>query len=109
MIAERISALLESLGSTPDDVANQLRDRSITGTPEDPCSCPIANLIKAEIPEAADRSLWDGSDEPGSFFVCRNYVRAPDGEITPPYAVGLFIYGFDNGIDYNDLRDEVDE
>jgi hypothetical protein len=108
-LQERVKELLDSLGETADEVADFLRSRGITGTPEDPCFCPIANLIKVEIPEAADSFLWDTDDEVAGFFVCRNYVKAPDGEITPPHPVAQFIFEFDNNGAYDYLSDEVDE
>ena len=107
-ITDKVREVLEGLGSTPDDVADSLRAGGITGTPEDPCFCPIAKLIKFAVPEAADEDLWDSDEEVAVYFVCRNFVRTPDGEFTPPYAVAQFIYRFDNEGGYVDLIDEED-
>ena len=106
-IADQVRVLLESLGDTPDQVADTLRARGITGFPEDPTYCPIANLIKAEVPAAANQDLWtyDLGDE--GYFVCMSYVQifGESDELRPPMPVKKFIAAFD-GLDeaYLDLR-----
>lgn len=101
-IADKVRELLEGLGSTADDVADMLRAKGITGTPEDPCNCPIANLIKAEIPGAADEELWDTDEEVADYFVCSMFVRADFNSFNPPLAVSEFIRRFDD-CHYSDL------
>lgn len=108
-VRTRVIELLGSLGSTADEVADSLRTRGITGTPEDPCHCPIANLIRAEFPES-DAQGWtvDPCAEPG-WYVFRSEVGTSDGRFAPPAPVQKFIEHFDGypgALRYDDLRAE---
>lgn len=101
-LKERIEKLLRSLGQTPDDVADRLRARRITGVREDGCDCPIARLIKAEIPES--RGDWK---VPGNeWLVTSGQVGFPGGHVDTPLAVDEFITVFDLGLD---LAEDVDD
>lgn len=108
-IAEQIRVLLYSLGATPDEVADSLRARGIRGVVEDPCWCPIAVLIRREIPGADDTDQWATDPDDGGFFVCKDYIRVPDdADAVPPLAVYQFIELFDindPGGRYEDLRE----
>ena len=100
-LKQRVGELLKSLGDTADEVAGGLRQRGIKGAKDDGCCCPIANLIKAEFPEARD-GKW--SDDDGAWFVCESYVRTPDGVLrTRATAIGEFIEAFDEGIPSDDF------
>lgn len=99
-LKERVEVLLRSLGDTADEVADSLRARSIKGTRDDGCKCPIAKVIAAEIPESSGAE-WD--DEDGKWFVSQGYVRTPAGDLWPPAAVSEFIEIFDDfGISSDD-------
>jgi hypothetical protein len=41
----RVLQLLRDLGSTPDEVASSLAAQDVTGVPDDPRCCPIANYL----------------------------------------------------------------
>ena len=45
---EAILERLAALGDSPDDIARSLEARGITGVPEDPECCVLANYLKAE-------------------------------------------------------------
>lgn len=104
-LKERIEKLLRSLGQTADDVADSLRARRITGYREDGCNCPIANLIKAEIPEAREGD-WTEVDNP--WLVTNDRVTTPAGPVDTTLAVAEFIGAFDHGyelaLDPDDIR-----
>jgi hypothetical protein len=108
-VRDRVKDLLDSLGATADEVANSLRTRGISGTPEDPCHCPIANLIRSVFPESdAQGWTYDPDGDPG-WFVSGTEVWTCDGRIKPPYPVAEFIEHFDGypaSLRYDDLRAE---
>lgn len=101
-LKERIETLLRSLGQTPDDVADSLRARGITGVPESGIDCPIANLLKEEIPEARDAD-WSHPDDP--WLVTHNCVTTSAGPVHTPAAVDEFITVFDDGDPDSDEAD----
>lgn len=100
-LKERIEELLRSLGDNPDAVYGELMGRGITGTQDDGTCCPIAQLIRAEVPEANDDESWlhpsDLGQAPG-WFVERRQVWTPDGAVLAPAPVSEFIAVFDDGI-----------
>lgn len=104
----RVEELLRSLGDHPDAVYGELMGRGITGVREEGCACPIANLLRAEIADAADDAEWltpwDLGKVPG-WFVLRDTVYTPDGPIETPTAVANFIRRFDdgNGVDDGEI------
>jgi hypothetical protein len=100
---DRVRVLLRSLGTTADEIADSLRQRGITGLREDGCRCPIANVIRAEIPESRD-ARWDDAD--GAWFACGSYVSTPDGRVFTPAGIDDFIHAFDNGCADNDYSHE---
>jgi hypothetical protein len=95
----RIVALLASLGETADDVADNLRARGLGGIREEGCHCPIANLLRAEFPEARESNgaKWmpGGDSNAGDWFVCQTYMETPEGRLYPPEPVRQFIDIFD--------------
>lgn len=76
-------------GGLADNVANALRARTITGSRQDLCECPIARLIKT-LPGVQQVDVVNG----------HAIVWAGDDEIsvTLPMAVSNFIFLFDGGV-----------
>ena len=99
-LKERIEEMLSGLGSTPDAVADALRSKGIRGNRDDGCTCPIAQVICAEFPEARDGDWAD--DEGAHWFVTHGYIRTPAGDLDPPTAVAAFIEVFDDGESWAD-------
>ena len=100
-LKERVSTLIGSLGTSGWKVAETLQARGVTGWREDCTSCPVANLIKAEVPETVDLTQED-------FGVTDEYVRLPGGErVDLPEPVAEFVRDFDGGR-YLDLVDPDD-
>jgi hypothetical protein len=95
----RVRVLLGSLGTTADDVADSLRRRGIKGVRDDGCACPIANLIRAEIPEAREDNGARWSDDEGAWFVCGSYVRTPDNQEWGLGPIEEFVDAFDEGFE----------
>jgi hypothetical protein len=93
-LKERIEAMLAGLGDTADAVADSLRAKGIKGNASDGESCPVANLITAEFPEASN-GAWGVEDE---WWVEAAYVRTPEGRVSTPPAVKEFIAAFDDGV-----------
>lgn len=112
----RVEELLRSLGDDPDAVYGALMGRGIEGNRSDGCSCPIANLIRAEFAEAGDDAEWLHPNDLGTvpgWFVLRDQVYTPDGLVETPWPVAQFISRFDDGehpegdkvlYPYNDLN-----
>lgn len=93
-IADRIFQLLESLGSTPTAVADNLRQRGIKGWRGSACGCPIARLVERELAGAVNQpAVVDGAT-----------VEVDGVQVTVPPPVEDFIARFDRGW-YSDLRD----
>lgn len=107
-ISERVRTLLESLGDTPDEVAESLRRDGITGRPEDSCDCPIANLIRRTFPVSDIDGWTDMPDQdPGGWCVFRDEIHTADGRFPTPHPVREFIALFDgypHPAAYQDLR-----
>lgn len=102
-VKNRISALLASLGDTADEVAESLRARKIRGGC-DGGSCPIANLIRAEIPEAGEADWYDVPECGSWWWVQTTFVEAPHcGVIGIPTPVVDFIRAHDRHRAYPDL------
>lgn len=94
-LKERIEEMLAGLGDTADAVADSLRAKGIKGNSTDGECCPIANLLSAEFPEAANGN-W--GDKAGCWWVDLGGIRTPQGPIKPPGAVNEFISVFDDGV-----------
>lgn len=103
-LKERIEKMLAGLGDSGFQVAEALEARGVTGFREDCTSCPVANLIKSEVPALVDAAQED-------FGVTDEYVRLPSGErVDLPPAIAEFVHDFDNGrylelVDPDDLDD----
>lgn len=90
-LKERIERMLAGLGDSGFRVAEALEARGVTGFREDCNSCPVANLLKSEVPALVDAAQED-------FGVNDEYVRLPDGgRVDLPDAVAEFVHDFDNG------------
>ena len=76
-------AMLEELGSTAGEIAENLRKLGIKGTPRAADCCPLANFLKAEGVE--DPEVHDYSFS----FYC--------GDDCLPDACIMFVQGFDFG------------
>lgn len=98
MTNEDLTALLLSLGDTPDAVADSLRAAGCKGKKMAPCECPVANWLLRQTQRTSlveDRHCW---------------LYPPDGDyaspgrlkVATPAAVAQFISGFDHG-QYADL------
>lgn len=85
-LAQQLRTFLDSLGSTPDEVAGSLRARGVKGSRCTGNSCPIANAIEAEFP--------------GSLvFACPATIRVSTcshfAEVDPGNACSRFMLAFD--------------
>lgn len=90
-LKERIEQMLAGLGDSGFRVAEALEARGVTGFREDCTSCPVANLIKSEVPLLVEASQDD-------FGVTDEYVRLPGGgRVDLPEAVAEFVSDFDAG------------
>jgi hypothetical protein len=102
MLTERVEEFLRGLGATADEVAESLRRMGVRGVRESGDSCPIANAIRAQFPEAREENgaAWgdDGNGNAGMWFVDLAYASTPEGRISAPDAVHEFIILFDDGI-----------
>jgi hypothetical protein len=94
MTPEDLSALLSSLGDTPDAVAETLRREGCQGRPFNPWFCPVSVFLgKRTGLRAAARALRCDVEPPAGGFVC----------CETPAPVRLFMGGFDRG-EYPDLQ-----
>lgn len=97
MKEDKIKELLDSLGSTPDEVAAYLAAAGIKGYKRNPCHCPLAVLVNDF---AKKNNYWDG-------LVVETYngdrcvIRQPDPQILGrwhvPKPVAEFAIKFDSG------------
>jgi hypothetical protein len=101
-LRERIETLLGSLGETADEVAESLRRRGIKGAPECGDRCPIAMLIRQEVPQSVNDEWRSPMAVDGAWFVERTRTTTPDGPVNNPPAVEAFIRFFDDGMDVRD-------
>jgi hypothetical protein len=92
-VVEEIRELLAEYNT--DGIAGRLAGLGLTGRVADPCECPIARLVRAEVPAARDRRLW--GDEPGQFGIGLGRVYTPDGWVVLPPRVHWFVIEFDLG------------
>lgn len=85
-----VPALLAALGGTADEVAASLRQLGVKGVPDDPDSCPLAQLMKLGVstPIVSTRKIfWGPAHE------CSMHITAP---------LLAFVIAFDRGA-YPDL------
>ncbi len=85
----KLKNLLGSLGDTPSEIAANLHKRSVKGIPCQIDSCPVANLVKAELGCTEVFADTDSID-----------IRADDelvASVKPPNALQEFMVMFDNG------------
>lgn len=92
-VADEIQELLARYNT--DGIAGRLAGLGFTGRAADTCECPIARLIRAEVPAARDRCRW--GDEAGEFAVGVGWVHTPEGRIPLPPRVRQFVIEFDLG------------
>ncbi len=91
----RVEELLQSLGSTSNEVAESLAARNITGDTCDCHFCPVANLLTDVVgPD------WKVED----YGVTDEDVKFPGGRAVLPEAVAEFVVRFDNH-EFPDLVD----
>lgn len=97
-LAELVKSALAELGSTPDEVANALRNAGIRGSRAECGTCPVALWLILRVPELCSTPGvcdWD---------VHRRGVLADDDYWLPlPEAVADFITAFDHDGAYRDL------
>lgn len=92
---KRIEAKLAELRGAPADIAAKLRENGITGVPNVPERCVIAQWI--------DAPVWKGEDslgEPQGYYI--DFSEETDGDIVLPSHLQEFITLFDSG-EFSDL------
>jgi hypothetical protein len=95
MTPEDLSALLSSLGDTPDAVAETLRREGCAGTRGHPWSCPVSVfLVKKTGYRAGARALRCDVEPPAAVPV----------SCETPMPVRLFMGYLDRGDRYGDLQ-----
>ncbi len=99
-VADEVRELLARFNTA--DLADRLVRLGIRGRTGDTCECPIARLIRSQVPAAADPGLW--GDEPGQFAVGIARVQTPEGSVPMPPRVVSFVAAFDMGM-LGELRD----
>lgn len=83
--SDELVALLGTLGSTADEIADKLEKLGIRGVPGEPSGCPIANWLKAEVADTYDVDVQNET------------VVVNEGvECATPSAVEGFIVRFDD-------------
>lgn len=85
LIEEELQAALARLGSSPEEIAESLNTKGISGYRRKPTNCPIANYLKQEFPNVG--LIYVGG------VVCFDETK----KIPTPTEVREFINGFDKG------------
>jgi hypothetical protein len=80
-----VCALLDRLGSTPDEVAAALLAGGYRGRRDDTCECPVAQYLHAS-------GATDATVEPDEV-----YLEGEGERVSPPESVRDFIVAFDAG------------
>ena len=91
----RLAAALQSLGSTADNIADNLEIGGWRGLRHDAGACPISLYLTAVVPHVQGAAV--GADQ-----ATIHTLDGPDLEIDLPPAVADFVRAFDNGA-YPDL------
>ena len=84
-----VTSYLESLGSTPDEVARNLQSLGIRGLRRDCQTCPIANALELKFPQ------YGFSVAPDTVRVLSEHDTMTLFSVETPHAVWGFILKFD--------------
>jgi hypothetical protein len=87
-VAGHVRRLLAALGDTPRQVAARLAAEGITGLPDSPSCCPIANYLCAA--DARLSGVEVSEDE-----ICLDVAEGRSVFLAPPAAVTAFVTAFD--------------
>lgn len=88
---EKLQELLNSLGNSPEEIAETLKSKGIKGLRKKPCWCPISMVI------------WDEFRVRSSVRDIYIWINASDFSIDTPKPIRDFIRKFDSG-EFEELR-----